>query len=99
MWARSVPTLTFEAACPARLRADTRNCNPALRQSGGFSFYPWLDVSQTRCGIVARKDELQIGEWAGTGSVRSGRLIRKAWVSVWRSDVNLGDPVMERDAT
>lgn len=51
----------------------------AFSSAGAFGFYPWIDVSKTWYGIVARRDVAETGN--GFQSARCGQLIRKAWVN------------------
>jgi len=52
-----------------------------------FGFYPWIDASQTSCGIVARDSRGEVGsddpsDKPAVQSVDCGRLIRAAaWMS------------------
>ena len=49
----------------------------AYSSAGAFGFYPWIDVSKTWYGIVARIATDDNG--MGFASTQCGRLIRKAW--------------------
>lgn len=58
----------------------------AFSSAGAFGFYPWIDVSKSWYGIVARKQATpnqDLDEDLGEGyrSAQCGRLIRKAWVT------------------
>ena len=48
----------------------------AFSSPGAFGFYPWIDVSKTYYGVLAR---VAIG--SALDSVYCGRLIRKSWVT------------------
>jgi hypothetical protein len=51
----------------------------AYSSAGGGGFYPWIDVSKTYYGVVAR--ERQNESAAGFHSAQCGRLVRQAWVT------------------
>ncbi|MCE7901659.1 MAG: hypothetical protein DYH20_03140 [Gammaproteobacteria bacterium PRO9] len=57
----------------------------AFSSAGAFGFYPWIDVTKTWYGIVARQQasgqdpDDNLGE--GYRSAQCGRLVRKAWVT------------------
>ncbi len=50
----------------------------AFSSPGLAGFYPWIDVSRTYYGVLARVD---LGEGAGGQSTACGRQIRKAWLT------------------
>jgi hypothetical protein len=56
---------------------DATRGDGAFSSAGAFGFYPWVDVSKTWYGIVARSDALG----GGNESADCGALIRKAWVT------------------
>ncbi|MBC7957828.1 MAG: hypothetical protein H7Y33_18415 [Cytophagales bacterium] len=56
---------------------DATRGDGAFSSAGAFGFYPWVDVSKTWYGIVARSDAFG----GGNESADCGALIRKAWVT------------------
>jgi hypothetical protein len=56
---------------------DATRSDGAFSSAGAFGFYPWVDVSKTWYGIVARSNALG----GGSDSSECGALIRKAWVT------------------
>lgn len=56
---------------------DATRSDGAFSSAGAFGFYPWVDVSKTWYGIVARQDTAG----GGNESADCGALIRKAWVT------------------
>lgn len=56
---------------------DATRSDGAFSSAGAFGFYPWVDVSKTWYGIVARSDALG----GGNESADCGAWIRKAWVT------------------
>ena len=56
---------------------DDPRSDGAFSSAGAFGFYPWVDVTKTWYGIVARSDALG----GGNESADCGALIRKAWVT------------------
>jgi hypothetical protein len=56
---------------------DATRSDGAFSSAGAFGFYPWVDVSKTWYGIVARSNALG----GGADSSECGALIRKAWVT------------------
>lgn len=56
---------------------DAAHSDGAFSSAGAFGFYPWVDVTKTWYGIVARSNELG----GGNESADCGALIRKAWVT------------------
>lgn len=56
---------------------DATRSDGAFSSAGAFGFYPWVDVSKTWYGIVARHD----AAGGGNESADCGALIRKAWVT------------------
>lgn len=56
---------------------DATRSDGAFSSAGAFGFYPWVDVSKTWYGIVARADMAG----GGNDSADCGALIRKAWVT------------------
>lgn len=56
---------------------DTTRSDGAFSSAGAFGFYPWVDVSKTWYGVVARHDTAG----GGNESADCGALIRKAWVT------------------
>ncbi|MCC9597064.1 MULTISPECIES: hypothetical protein [unclassified Rubrivivax] len=55
---------------------DPKVGDGAFSSPGAFGFYPWIDATKTRYGIVAR-----VAPNGALGSVNCGRLIRSAWAS------------------
>jgi hypothetical protein len=56
---------------------DATRSDGAFSSAGAFGFYPWVDVSKTWYGIVARSDTFG----GGNESADCGALIRRAWVT------------------
>lgn len=56
---------------------DGASSDGAFSSAGAFGFYPWVDVTRTWYGIVARSDALG----GGNESADCGALIRRAWVT------------------
>ncbi|GAB4564837.1 MAG: hypothetical protein IV105_12510 [Rhizobacter sp.] len=56
---------------------DATRSDGAFSSAGAFGFYPWVDVSKTWYGVVARHDTAG----GGNESADCGALIRKAWVT------------------
>ena len=52
----------------------------AFSSAGALGFYPWVDVTRTWYGVVARRAASPGGS-QGVVSLRCGRLIRQAWVT------------------
>lgn len=57
---------------------DPVNGDGAYSSPGAAGFYPWIDSSRAYYGILARS---QLTATSSAGSVKCGRLIRKAWLT------------------
>lgn len=65
------------------VETDPVSGDGAFSSAGAFGFYPWLDVSKTWWGIVARRAEASNDNdmRAGRASAMCGARIRAAWIS------------------
>lgn len=53
----------------------------AYSSPGSFGFYPWVDMSRTFYGVLARSTEAFTGSDEGYLSAQCGRVVRLAWMT------------------